>query len=87
MAFYIKAKKNSFDSYHRLETFSDELTAVEYVENTLKGFVIDNSNKATRPKSTIRKYKKGEKSVIIVNELEKEIEAGKLTTRKHKGSN
>ena len=87
MAFYIEAKRNSSDAYHRLETFSDEFRAIEHVENTLKDFTVDNSNKAIRPKSVIRKYTKGDKSVRIVNELEKEIEVGKLTTRKHRGNN
>lgn len=84
MAFQIEAKKNISDAYHKFESFADEFSAVDFVEKTLVGFV-PVKKAGINPSWIVERYVNGEKSVRIVNETEKETEAGKHKIWKHKG--
>lgn len=83
MAFQIEAKKNTSDAYHKFESFADEFSAVDFVEKTLVGFA-PVKKAGINPNWIVERYVNGEKSVRIINENEKETEAGKHKTLKHK---
>jgi hypothetical protein len=84
VAFQITGKKNTSDAYQKFESFSDEFSAIDFIEKNLVGFVPAKKG-GINPSWIVEKYVNGEKSVLIINETEKEIEAGKHKTWKHKG--
>lgn len=83
MAFQIEAKKKTSDAYHKFESFADEFSAVDFVEKNLVGFTPAKKG-GINPNWIVERYVNGEKSVRIINENEKEKEAGKHKALKHK---